>query len=609
MKLSLKKRQTKVLLAILFTLFAFAMLVGELALVYAQKIPPRVAIGPIAIGGLTREQGTLALATKAAEMANAPMLIRYQDKNWTITPNDLGVNFDVTQTVDQMFGPGTRLTYLVDGPDSRVIIKLDDEKLKKYFDTISQTIDTPAVDASLKITDSEVVALPEKIGEGIDRATLTNTLMGQISQFNTNDITLTKVTLTPKIYNDGLAEAKQQAEKLLNEQLTAKADDQQFKIGRKEIASFIVFAPTQEPILSGKGFMLATKLSDDKLKDWVKKVAKKVDQPLKDARLKLDGDKVSVFTPSQEGRTLDQDKTLVLLKSKLQSGDTQLALPIAIKKPSVTTESVNDLGIKELIGRATTSFVGSPENRKHNISNGTKFLNGILIRQGEVFSVVEQLGKIDDTTGYLPELVIRENRTTPEFGGGLCQVSTTLFRAALSSSLPIVERQNHSWRISYYERGVGPGLDATVYLPKPDLKIKNDTPGWILIQGTIEGTNLTFEFYGTKDGRRSEIIGPKLLSSTPPPPDEYIESADVPAGEVKQVEKPHPGGKTTATYRIYDSAGKQTSEQIFNSSYKASPARFVKGTGAPAPAPAPSPEPTPAPTTDTTTPTPSPATQ
>ena len=177
------------------------------------------------------------------------------------------------------------------------------------------------------------------------------------------------------------------------------------------------------------------------------------------------------------------------------------------------------MGLKELIGTATTSYAGSPSNRRYNIANGTKYLAGKLFKPGEEFSVVKSLGAVDATTGYLPELVIKENRTTPEYGGGLCQVSTTLFRAALNAGLKITERKNHSYRVSYYEREVGPGLDATIYLPSPDLKFLNDTPGWILIQGTVNNakSEVTFELYGTNDGRRSVVGKPVVYDITNPP--------------------------------------------------------------------------------------------
>ena len=158
-------------------------------------------------------------------------------------------------------------------------------------------------------------------------------------------------------------------------------------------------------------------------------------------------------------------------------------------------------------------------------------------------------------TGYLPELVIKGDRTVPEFGGGLCQVSTTLFRAVMDSGLPVTARRNHSYRVSYYEKDgngkvIGPGLDATIYEPDVDFKFKNDMSTPVLIIGYVIGDKVTFELYGTKDGRTSKIDGPKKLTETAPGEPVYIETTDLAPGVIKQVETPHPGGSAVATYTI-----------------------------------------------------------
>jgi vancomycin resistance protein YoaR len=213
-------------------------------------------------------------------------------------------------------------------------------------------------------------------------------------------------------------------------------------------------------------------------------------------------------------------------------------------------------------------------------------LSGIVIKPDEVFSTVQALGTIDNTTGYLPELVIKGDRTIPEFGGGLCQVSTTLFRAALDAGLPITERQNHSRRVSYYEkdeRGVfiGPGLDATIYDTGPDLKFLNDTGNPILVISYVVGSKITFELYGTRDGRTSEIIGPTALTSLDPGDPVYIETDALAPGQTKQVEWAISGGSAVATYQVTYPDGHQEVQE-FRSYYRRWPDKFLVG---PAPFP------------------------
>jgi vancomycin resistance protein YoaR len=154
---------------------------------------------------------------------------------------------------------------------------------------------------------------------------------------------------------------------------------------------------------------------------------------------------------------------------------------------------------------------------------------------------------VDGEHGYLPELVIKQNRTEPEFGGGICQVSSTVFRAAIYSGLKITARRNHAYPVKYYAPY---GMDATIYIPKPDLKFVNNTPGHILMQASIEGTELIFRFYGTSDRRKVEVDGPHILESNPD-------------GSMK----------TVFTQKVTDTEGETIIDDAFRSNY-ASPSKY-----------------------------------
>jgi vancomycin resistance protein YoaR len=169
------------------------------------------------------------------------------------------------------------------------------------------------------------------------------------------------------------------------------------------------------------------------------------------------------------------------------------------------------MGIRKKIGHGESNFRGSPKNRIHNIHNAAGKFEGVVVPPGETFSFVKNLGPVDASTGYKEELVIKNHKTIPEFGGGVCQVSTTLFRAAVNTGLKITERRNHAYPVQYY---APQGTDATVYIPKPDLQFINDTPGYILIQPYFQGTILSFDIFGTSDGRQVETEGPILLKRT-----------------------------------------------------------------------------------------------
>ena len=183
---------------------------------------------------------------------------------------------------------------------------------------------------------------------------------------------------------------------------------------------------------------------------------------------------------------------------------------------------------------------------------------------------------MDAKTGYLPELVIKGDETIPEYGGGLCQVSTTAFRAILNGGYPVVARKNHSYRVSYYEPA---GTDATVYPPYPDLKFTNDSAGYILIDTHIDLDNdkLYFDFYGTEPDYIVELEGPKIYNVTAYPDPVYIKTSTIPEGEVRQIDIAHRGADTVLYRYIKDENGHLIRKDIFESEYTPWPAKYLIG--------------------------------
>lgn len=239
-----------------------------------------------------------------------------------------------------------------------------------------------------------------------------------------------------------------------------------------------------------------------------------------DAQLLIENEKATKFVPQTEGKILDLAASRRVLKNALYSGAVEATLPVLLQQPKVTLGDLNDLGIKELLARGQSDFSGSSAARIQNIRTGAERYNGLILKPGEEFSFNKYLGPIDAAHGYLPELVIKPEGTVPEFGGGLCQVSSTAFRAAFFAGLPIQARRNHSYAVRYYEwisddvpRAVG--LDATIYPGAQDMKFINDTPGAILIWTKIEGRKLYFDFYGTWDGREVIVDGPHPYDRRP----------------------------------------------------------------------------------------------
>lgn len=287
------------------------------------------------------------------------------------------------------------------------------------------------------------------------------------------------------------------------------------------------------------------------IKSHLEDLAKKVNHDPMDAKFKVENGKVVTFSEAQSGVTLNVDKSLEVLTEALQKNDPQaaqsIALPFDAKKSETDYADVNSLGVSALVGEGTSDFKGSTRSRVVNIKVASQRFNGLLIKPGEEFSFVKNLGDVDAQHGYLPELVIKQGVTEPEFGGGICQVSTTAFRAAIYSGLKITARRNHAYPVSYYNPQ---GMDSTVYVPNPDLKFVNNTPSYILIQTKIVGTQLVFDFYGTDDGRKTTVDGPYITDK-----------------------QPDGALKAHFTQHVLDKNGTEFINDVFNSSY-ASPYKY-----------------------------------
>ena len=244
---------------------------------------------------------------------------------------------------------------------------------------------------------------------------------------------------------------------------------------------------------------------------YLQKIAAKVSVAPINARLVINDGRASEFAPSKNGYILNIPATISNIISGLARTDyapeqTTIALAVDSVEPEISLDKMNKLGLNELLASGESDFGGSPKHRVHNIAVGAQRFNGIILKPGEEFSFNKLLGNVDASTGYLPELVIKKGALIPEYGGGLCQVSTTVFRAAMATGLPILERHPHSLPVRYYNPQ---GYDATIYPGVSDLRFKNDTPAHILIQSKIVGSKLYFEIYGTKDGRQITIEGPR----------------------------------------------------------------------------------------------------
>lgn len=357
---------------------------------------------------------------------------------------------------------------------------------------------------------------------------------------------------------------------------------------------------------------LEVSLDESVLNQTLDKISLQIEIPAVNAVFKFDPaagpdrkGRVIAFSPSKDGLAIDRGKvkqqvvsqTKVrltqkeprseatspeLLAQRTTEGTPTLTIPIYTKtlSPSVKSSTADDLGLKSLLGRGESYFYDSIPGRVYNIGLGTSKINGSLVAPGEIFSFDTAIGTVSAVFGFQKAYAIIKGKTVLDDGGGVCQVSTTLYRAVLNAGLPVLERTAHTYRVGFYEQGgFLPGLDATVYPPSPDLKFRNDTGSYLLIQATTDynQAKLTFEIFGTDDGRKTTILGPYILSTSPPPDPIYEDDPTLPVGQQKQVDTAHPGAKVYFKRTVTRGQDTLINETVY-SDFVPWPARFLKGT-------------------------------
>lgn len=548
--------------------------------VYAKKLTPGVWVGDVAIGGMTTTEAQNVLQQRVDALVDAGLAVTIDGKTSTVPIQQALTTSDVTPPLVDVDAAGSVRAAFAYGHDFSLVrnalqfwraaifrkhvapaLELDEQVVETALRTQFGAKDDPPENAHLQYKSGAFSVTPEKAGKGFQYQIAVQAALKQWQRIKPAAITLTRGDEPAKISADKAQDFVNAAQAVVaRAPLTLTLpDDKTTTLDAATIGTGL------DVVLGAKN-KAQLAFTESKLKTTFDKLKANINIEAKEARFKMVDGKVAEFQQGQAGRTLEVAKTVAAMNEGLIGNkETTVAVVVTAQKPQSAADSATELGITELVATGKTNFAGSPTNRRKNIANAVRLLNGLLIKPGEEFSLVKALSPIEISNGYLPELVIKGNRTIPEVGGGLCQVGTTMFRLALDAGVPILERRNHSYRVSYYEPPVG--MDATIYDPKPDFRIKNDYDSALLLQARVSGDNLIFDFYGTKDSRVATTTTPKLFNVTKPPPVKYIKTTDLKPGAKKRLERAHNGGSASFTYTVTKD-GKPTS-QTFNSVYRA----------------------------------------
>ena len=566
--------------AAVFLLFFIFYLLWNLN--YKERVYPSVFLGETKISGKNyQELKTLILQEISEIETNGINFVSEYNKKVTKEKND---SLDTGSTYNFLtFYPEESALLAFDSsgnknffkfighilnPNKRAYLKVEIEKtgLDYFLKNSFPELIIPAENAYFSLNNSDLVINKEKVGKNINFEDVFSQLEKSLQNLNNKDIFITTLSHYPDFFEKDLFEVKAEAEIILKTgesleliYLDNLNKERSWRVEAKDIVSWLE--------LKGDSNNKLISLNESQIKSYLEEnLVPEINKDIVLPKFEMIEEKVSNWQVGKDGQELD----LLLSAQKINNSFIlqENKIELEIKKISVDEfVSENNFKIKEIIGTGHSNFKGSSVNRRHNIKIGADTLHGLLIKPDEEFSLIAALGDIDGENGYRTELVIKDGRTIPEYGGGLCQVGTTMFRTTLKSGLPITMRRNHSYRVSYYEPA---GTDATIYDPWPDFRFINDTGNYILIQSRINGDDMYFDFWGLQDGRKVELTDPVIYNIVKPPDTKYIETDELAPGEEKCTEKSHNGASAYFDYKVTYPEGSTTTpvvERRFSSYY------------------------------------------
>lgn len=539
------------------------------------KIMPNTYVAGVNLSYKSTDIAEKKLNRKTKEYMEKNIEIQVGEYKKNISIKNLGVTFLNKEVIEMIGKINTDKTTLVGLNNEKeknqpLLISINKKQLAETLEKEFLNEEQLPVSASYYIENRKLKIKDGVVGKKINTDSLEVELKKIVSIMGTRGLSAETEDAQPTVSTQHLLDNKKEvSEKLLY--IFAMKDpiySENFKERLIDNPTWVIFEDT------------SLKINKEEFNKYIDKdISKWLDKPNVGVKIfKSKDKKVEIEGQGHNGSKIEREKLREYLEKAVNQKVSEIPIPTVEEIPKLQIEQgLQDLGIKERIGIGHTSYYGSPASRVHNIKTATQKFNGVLLAPGETFSFNKRLGIVDETTGYKKELVIKPEGTIPEYGGGICQVSTTMYRVALFSGVGIAERNQHSYAVSYYSQILGHGLDATIYLGGADLKIVNDTPAHLLIQAyTQNDYELYFVFYGTSDGRTVEMEGPYLSNNQKPPATIYETTTELKPGQTKVKERAHPGFEAL-WYRTVKSVDGEEKRETIKTKYKAMPEKIQVG--------------------------------
>lgn len=547
----------------------------------AGKMYPGTRVQDLALGGMTREDAAGALRAGLADFAERPVTLVHGERSWTPTLVDLGVTIDYDTMLDEAMRRGRDqgalqryALFLASDVDLPVdfAFELDEDRLGSWIDDVIAEIEVPATNARLTVEDGSVEVVAEEVGTRLDADHARREIVGAIRSGRARTIELETLDVQPGVTAADLEPAKERAWRLVSEPVVLTHEDVPYPVSSEVLSAALVIDEDGEAALD-----------PDALAPRLQAIAAAVSVPPRNVMLGWDGG-LYVVEKDVDGMEADLEAMGDLVQQAARDATRVEALPMTRVPARARADNLDSLGLEHHLGMGTSSFAGSSAARAENVRVSARNISYKLIAPGEMFSCNEVLGPITEENGYIAGTIIQGDWVASDIGGGVCQVSTTVFRAAVNAGFRFSEWNPHSWRLGFYELdGSPPGLDAAIYQPntewepEQDLRFENTLDSWLLLQVLVDGDRVSAHFYGKDPGWSVELFPPRI--SEPRPAGEPIErvNSSLAPGERRMVQQAQPGYLVSIRRRITDAAGEVIADGDFVSDYVPQPEAWEIG--------------------------------
>ncbi len=527
------------------------------------RIAEGVRIDGVDVGGLTAGEAQAKLERRAAALAQVPITFTAAGHAWTLKPVSLGVETDwnaaAKLALDQGDGLGPlrgfrRIGVRFFGADVRPPTRVLESALQFEVARMAKAVDRPHVDAALVLKRSTPVILPARAGAVLDRDAASDTIVRSLAGFQRGRVALPVRTDEPRARAADLATAKAQARTALARPVRMKLGVASWWLPRRQLAAILALPSHGARALSVGGAGARA---------YFAKLGRGIDKPPRDATFRPLASGRVVVVPARPGRVVASRATSRnILAAALGAQNRTARVVLTYAQPKVSTAKVRAMGITTRVGRYETIYGGDP-NRIHNVQLVARLIDGKLIAPGATFSFNQATGARTADKGFREAPVIINGELTTGLGGGVCQVSTTVFNAAYEAGLEITERTNHALYISHYPQG----RDATVNYPDVDLKFVNDTPHWLLLRTYVGSYSLDVELYGSPLNRRV-VTDTRPLVTTGPAPLQRVPDPALYVGQTSVQESGSPSLSTSVERKVYKADGSLLYDNTWYSSYR-----------------------------------------